>query len=121
MTSYIIGAIIILIFGFVGGYSLNYFLTKTSHKEQLDVIRNWLIWGVAQAEKELGSGTGELKIREVYNLFVQTFPQAAKWVTYNQFENLVDEALVDLKKILENNDLIEYAINGLDYFDDDKD
>ena len=27
----------------------------------------------------------------------------------------------DLKKILENNDLAEYAINGLEYFDDEND
>ena len=117
MTSLIIGFIL----GFVGGYGLNYFITKAKHREQLNIIRNWLIWAVAKAEKDLGSGTGELKIKEVYNLFVNTFPQAAKWVSYEQFEALVDEALADLKKILENNDLAEYAINGLEYFDDEND
>ena len=31
-------------------------------------VKEWLLFAVVQAEKELGSGTGQLKLRYVYNL-----------------------------------------------------
>ena len=37
---------------------------------QLDKVREWLLWAVTEAEKELGGGTGALKLRQVYDLFV---------------------------------------------------
>ena len=37
---------------------------------QLAKVREWLLWAVTRAEQELGGGTGRLKLRQVYDLFV---------------------------------------------------
>lgn len=57
-----------------------YVWLKTPGKEQLNKIQEWLIWAVAQAEKELGSGTGQMKIRYVYDLFITKFPGVAIFI-----------------------------------------
>ena len=46
---------------------------KQPDNEQIEQVKQWLIFAVAQAEKELGSGTGQMKLRYVYNLFVSKF------------------------------------------------
>ena len=38
-------------------------------------VKEWLLWAVTQAEQYLGSGTGALKLRYVYDLAVEAFPQ----------------------------------------------
>lgn len=48
---------------------------------QLAKVREWLLWAVTEAEKELGGGTGKLKLRQVYDLFVTRFPWLAKIVS----------------------------------------
>ena len=37
-------------------------------------VKEWLLWAVTQAEQYLGSGTGALKLRYVYDLAVEAFP-----------------------------------------------
>ena len=37
-------------------------------------------------EKDLGGGTGKLKLRQVYDLFVQRFPWLAKAVSFELFQ-----------------------------------
>lgn len=43
-------------------------------EKQLAKVKEWLLWAVTEAEKDLGGGTGKLKLRQVYDLFVQRFP-----------------------------------------------
>jgi rubrerythrin len=67
---------------------------------------------VAKAEKELGGGTGELKLRYVYDLFIRTFPSISKAITFDSFSFLVDTALEKLNFLLENNDNIQEYIQS---------
>lgn len=81
--------------------------------EQLVKVREWLLWAVTEAEKELGNGTGELKLRQVYDLFVVRFPWLAKIVPFSLFSDLVDDALVEMREMLAKNENV-HAYVGVD-------
>ena len=55
------------------GYSV-YVFVKRPHTEQLKSVKEWMLFAVTKAEKELGSGTGKLKLRYVYDMFIAKFP-----------------------------------------------
>ena len=95
----------------VVGLAIRGFL-RQPRKEQLDKLREWLLWAVIQAEQELGGGTGELKLRSVYNLFVQRFPWLARVITFDTFGVMVDEALERMRKLLENNEKVKALVEG---------
>lgn len=80
--------------------------------EQLAKVREWLLWAVTQAEKELGGGTGKLKLRSVYDLFVQRFSWIAKFIPFEQFSEMVDDALVEMREMLEKNAAVAALVNG---------
>lgn len=80
-------------------------------QEQIDSIKEWLLYAVIEAEKDLGSGTGKLKLRQVYDMFVERFPWAAKSVPFSLFAIWVDSALVDMRKILQANNSISTYVN----------
>jgi len=80
-----------------------YVWLKTPGKDQLNKIQEWLVWAVAQAEKELGSGTGQMKIRYVYDLFVSKFPGVAIFIKYNTFAEMVEKALDEFKDLISEN------------------
>ena len=73
---------------------------KTPHKEQLNKIKQWLLWAVTKAEAEFGSKTGQLKLSYVYDLFVARFPWIAKVIPFALFSEKVDEALDIMKDLL---------------------
>lgn len=73
---------------------------------QLAKIKEWLLWAVVLAETELGSGTGEIKLRYVYDMFVGRFPTVAKIVSFETFAKWVDEALDEMKVLLGQNKVI---------------
>jgi hypothetical protein len=83
---------------------------KQDPKKQLEQVKEWLLYAVAAAEKEFGSGTGTLKMKYVYNLFVTTFPSVAKIISYETFKNLAEEALVSFKGILETTPAVKTYI-----------
>ena len=85
---------------------------KLPHTAQIEKVKEWLLLAVAEAEKKFGSKTGQLKLRYVYDLFTQRFPSVAKILTFEQFSNLVDQALEKLNKMLESNKKIEEYVNG---------
>ena len=80
--------------------------------EQLSKVREWLLYAVTLAEKELGGGTGKLKLRYVYDMFVLKFPWLAKIVSFAKFSALVDEALVDMNSLLTNNQAVQTYVTG---------
>ena len=83
-----------------------YIWIKTPGKDQLNKIQEWLVWAVAQAEKELGSGTGQMKIKYVYDLFISKFPAIAIFIKYDTFVQMVDKALEEFKELLSSNEKI---------------
>lgn len=75
-------------------------------------FKNWLVYAVAEAEKVLGSKTGQLKLRLVYDMAVARFPIMAKMLPFNLFGKLVDAALDVMKDMIAKNDNIAVAITN---------
>lgn len=86
--------------GLAAGFGIFHF-TRMPGKKQEAKIKIWLLFAVTEAERQLGGGKGHAKLRQVYNGFVKRFPRAAKVVTFDTFSQWVDEALVEMKKVLE--------------------
>lgn len=80
--------------------------------QQIENLQEWLKWAVTEAEKELGSGTGQLKLRRVYDLALAKFPWIARLVPFEEFSMWVDEALSWLNKQLESNKAITSMVKG---------
>lgn len=76
---------------------------KMPTNAQLASVKEWLLYAVAQAEKELGSGTGQLKLRYVYDMFILRFSAVAKVISFEAFSKLVDEALYIFRNMLKDN------------------
>lgn len=75
-------------------------------------FKNWLVWAVSEAEKVLGSGTGQLKLRYVYDTAVLRFPVMAKLMPFTVFTKLVDAALVTMREMIEKNKSIAEVITN---------
>ena len=94
--------VIALVSGAVIG-SLIYNFIKLPNSAKKEKIKEWLIWAVSKAEKELGSGTGKLKLRYVYDMFVTKFEFISRFMPFEDFSNLVDEALEEFNSIISSN------------------
>lgn len=82
-------------------------------------FKNWLVWAVSEAEKVLGSGTGQLKLRYVYDAAVVRFPIVAKLIPFAMFSKMVDAALVVMHEMIENNVKIAETITNNEVTGDD--
>ena len=80
-------------------------------KKQISKIKVWLVYAVTEAEKELGNGTGQLKLKRVYDIFVTRFPVAACLISYQTFSGWVDEALISMRELLQKNPAISDYVN----------
>ena len=92
-------------------YSVIFFI-KEPKETKLKNLKEWLKWAVVQAEKELGSGTGALKLRMVYDMAIQKYPWLINYITFERFSTWVDEALDWMRKQLETNVNIKQLVNG---------
>lgn len=79
---------------------------------QLAKVKEWLLWAVTKAEKDLGGGTGALKLRQVYDLFVTRFPRLAKVVSFSLFSTMVDEALEKMREMLKTNQAVKNLVEN---------
>ena len=79
---------------------------------QLKKVREWLLLAVTQAEKELGSKTGKLKLRTVYDAFLTKFPWLAPVVSFERFSKLVDDALDEMRDMLDKNEAVKALVEG---------
>ena len=86
----------------VEGYAIYAFI-KIPTTEQISKVKEWLLYAVTAAEKELGSGTGQIKLRYVYDMFIAKFPYLVKVIPFETFSILVDEALDKFRNMLDNN------------------
>ena len=73
----------------------------TEDKKQ--ALKEWLKWAVTMAEIDLGSGTGQLKLRQVYGMAVDKFPWLIKCLSFEEFSAYVDEALIWMREQLAQN------------------
>lgn len=97
-----------------------YIWFKKPGNEQLEQVRQWLIYAVAKAEAELGSGTGQLKLRYVYDLFIKKFPAIAIFISFEDFSKMVDGALDELEELMKENKEISMLIKPSDIVDENK-
>lgn len=77
--------------------------------------KEWLKWAVTQAEMWLGSGTGQLKLRQVYEMFCKQFPWFATFVPFSTFSVWVDEALEWMKAQMSANGKIKSYVEGPEF------
>jgi hypothetical protein len=96
-------AILIIVF-------LIWFL-KLGKEQQIKIISEWLILAVIKAEKELGGGTGQVKLRYVYDLFIDKFKFVSMFITFQHFSLLVDGALIVMKEMVSNNNQVKEYID----------
>ena len=98
---YVIIVVLILLFG------IYYTITN---KEK---VNEGLKWAVTTVEKERGPKTGQLKLRKVYDMFIERFPVFSKLVPFSTFSIWVDEALIFLRNQLENNEAIKAFVEQI--------
>lgn len=81
-------------------------------EKQIKMLKEWLLLAVVEAEKALGSNTGQIKLRYVYDLFITKFKYLALIISFNQFSLLVDDALEEMRDIISNNKQVEQYVNS---------
>ena len=74
--------------------------------------REWLRFAVSKAEIELGTGTGQLKLRTVYDMFIKKFPILSNIIPFSIFSKMVDLALEWMKEQINKNDAIKEFIEN---------
>lgn len=85
---------------------------KSPTEQQIKMVKAALLTFVVQAEKIYKSGTGQLKLNYCYNLFIEKFPAIAPLVSYELFALWVDDALDQMKHLLETNLDIKAYVEG---------
>lgn len=104
----IVGLVAVLCVGAVAVYR---FYGLPSAK-QIETIKEWLLYACIEAEKALGNGTGQLKLRYVYDLFITRFPAVAKMVSFTVFSGWVEVALIQMRTLLDKNKAIAEVVKG---------
>lgn len=104
----IIGTIILIA---LVGLTIKEFI-ELGKEKQLEKVKEWLLYACIMAEKKLGGGTGQVKLRYVYDLFVEKFSFLKLLVTFEQFSGMVDEALVKMREMLEKNPNVAMLVEG---------
>lgn len=86
---------------------------RSPSDKQIENLKEWLKLAVTEAEAALGSGTGQLKLRNVYDMAVEKFPWVGEFITFETFSTWVDEALEWMNNQLESNEKVKaYVVDG---------
>lgn len=96
-----VGAVLIII----GAISFS----KLPKEEQIAKVKELLLAWVTQAEKELGGGTGPIKLRTVYDKFAKQFPALFTVISFDTFSDWVDEALEQMEALLKDERVKSYV------------
>ena len=83
-------------------------------EKQREKVKEWLIWACIEAERALQSGTGQLKLRQVYDMFcaVPAFTWVAKLISFELFSEWVSDALATAKEMMINNKALAEYVYG---------
>jgi len=85
---------------------------KLSKADKIKNVKEWLKWAVIEAEKALGSGTGQIKLRMVYDMAIKQFPWLVQLISFDTFSAWVDEALIWMEEQLNKNKAIkDYTVD----------
>lgn len=82
--------------------------------QKIEDVKQWLRYAVTEAEKKLKTGTGQLKLRMVYDMFLDKYPELKAYITFERFSGWVDEALEWLNIQLESNKNLKEYVYGSD-------
>ncbi|MBO8161347.1 MAG: hypothetical protein H0Z24_06885 [Thermosipho sp. (in: Bacteria)] len=89
------------------------------YRGKRDIVKKIILSLVVEAEKQLGSKTGELKYAFVVERLYPALPRVVKiFITRKQLDKMIEEAVAKLKEFLadENNNLLgyyqEYLLNA---------
>lgn len=104
----IIAAIAVIVVAAVSIYKY----LKLPTEDQLRAFKEWLLYAVVICEKELGEKTGRLKLRMCYDMAVTKFPWITKVLTFDEFAELVDEALEKMRDLLDSNSYVQNYVEG---------
>ena len=98
----------------LGGGIIMFIITflRMGQQQQMKMISEWLLLAVVQAEIELGGGTGEIKLRYVYDKFIQKFDKMAMIISFEQFSDMVDVALDKMRDMLSSNTQLANYVNN---------
>lgn len=75
-------------------------------------VREWLLYAVTIAEKEYGSGTGQIKLRAVYDMFLAKYPKLSIFISFETFSGWVDIALDKMRVMIEENPAANALVKG---------
>ena len=89
-----------------------YYFYHAPSEEKREAVFEWLKLAVIKAEKEYGGKTGQIKLREVWNQALQTFPWLIRYISFEEFAALVDCALAWMHKQIEGNSAVYELIYG---------
>ena len=109
MNAQIIIALVIVAIALVCGII---WFVKLPKDKKIANIKEWLKFAVVDAEKELGSGTGQLKLRMVYNMAVKQFPFIVQLIPFDTFSGWVDEALDWMRDQLAENKVTQSYVES---------
>ncbi len=84
---------------FAAGFAAGRFLRQPKKKQE-EKVKAWLLWAVTSVEQEMKGAPGRLKLRRVYDMFVQRFPAVALAVSFDTFCEWVDDALREVVELL---------------------
>ena len=111
--------VIVLILVLFVVYAVLRFL-KLTPQQQLGKVKTALLYMVTEAEKELKSKTGRVKRSMVWEWLVERFPIISLFITEEKYDELLDQALDEFRKMLEGNDsLYDYVYNTLTVTEED--
>lgn len=93
---------------------------KLTPQQQLGKVKTALLYMVTEAEKELKSKTGRVKRSMVWDWLVERFPIISLFITEEKYDELLDQALDEFRKMLEDNSsLYDYVYNTLTVTEED--
>lgn len=104
----IVTTVIVVVAAAVAGFT---WFVKLPREQKIKNLKEWLKWAVVEAEKTLGSGTGQLKLRMVYDMAAAKFPWIVQLVSFDLFSKWVDEALDWMRKQLDDNKALKTYVN----------
>ena len=96
--------------GFVGGVGVKKWLDRPT-SEQINNLKEWLLYAVTEAESALGEKTGQLKLRMVYDMAVSKF-EWLSFISFDTFSEWVDEALDHMRNMISSNERIKAIVKG---------
>ena len=75
-------------------------------------INQWLVYAVSVTEKEMGNGTGKLKLKMAYDLFIKKFPIISLIMPFFIFSWWVSYALKKMNNLKDSNSNVAAYLKG---------